>query len=76
MIEKGDAQVVDGTVVLCGSLEPGQQRPPIPRSASGQDSSRRNTMRLDQLSQKSGGQLSQQNLLEQQPPEDEPEGDY
>lgn len=75
MIEKGDAQVVDGTVVLRGSLEPGQQRPPIPRPASGQDS-RRNTMRLDQVSQKSGGQMSQQNLLDHQPAEDEPEGDY
>ena len=75
MIEKGDAQVVDGTVVLRGSLEPGQQRPPIPRPASGQDS-RRHTMQLDQLSQKSGGQQSQQNLLGQQPPEDEQEGDY
>ena len=53
-IERGDAEVVDGNVVIRGSLEPGQQRPPIPRPPSAQDG-RRQTMRLDQVSQKSGG---------------------
>ena len=50
MIEKGDAELIDGTMVVRGSMDPGQQRPPmIPRPPSAQDG-RRQTMRLDQVS--------------------------
>jgi hypothetical protein len=57
MIEKGDAEVVDGNVILRGSMDPGQQRPPIPRPPSAQDG-RRQTLRLDQLSQGSRQHLN------------------